>query len=158
VNRFVRGMGAIALAIGGQALTVYVPAIAGLFDIFLIVVVYYAVTTQQVNAMLAGALCGLVQDVLFAPIIGVNAFAKALLGYLIGGLSSRMLLSQTAAQMLVLGAATLLQAAILFVLQLVLGFSADLPGGRQLFLGTLGNVALGGLLYAALRRRQGRMR
>jgi rod shape-determining protein MreD len=158
VNRFLRGMGGVALAIGGHALTIYVPAIAGFFDFFLIVVVYYALTTQQVNAMLVGAVCGLVQDALFAPIIGVNAFAKALLGYLIGGLSSKMLLHQAPAQLMVLGIATLLQALVLFALQLVLGFSADLPGGRRLVLGTLGNVVLGGLLYAALRRRQGRMR
>ncbi len=158
MNRFVRGMGVVALAIGGHALTIYVPVIAGFFDLFLIVVVYYSLTTEQVNAMLVGAVCGLVQDALFSPIIGLNAFAKALLGYLIGGLSSKMLLHQAPAQLMVLGVATLLQALVLFVLQLVLGFSADLPGGRHLFLGTLGNVVLGGLLYAALRRRQGRMR
>ena len=139
-------------------MTIYVPVIAGFFDFFLIVVVYYSVTTEQVNAMLVGAVCGLVQDALFSPIIGVNAFAKALLGYLISGLSGRMLLHQAPAQLMVLAVATLLQALVLFVLQLVLGFSADLPGGRHLFLGTLGNVVLGGLLYPALRRRQGRMR
>ncbi|TDI12134.1 MAG: rod shape-determining protein MreD [Acidobacteria bacterium] len=158
MNRLLRGMGVVALAIGGHALTVYVPVIAGFFDFFLIIVVYYAVTTEQVNAILVGAVCGLVQDALFSPIIGVNAFAKALLGYLIGGLSSRMLLHQVPAQLLILGAATVLQTLVLFGLQLVLGFSADLPGSRQLFRGTLGNVVLGGLLYAALRRRRGSMR
>ncbi|MEE9127744.1 MAG: rod shape-determining protein MreD [Planctomycetota bacterium] len=158
MKRTLLGIGVVALAIGGHALTLYVPVIAGFFDLFLIVVVYYSLTTEQVNAMLVGAVCGLVQDALFSPILGVNAFAKALLGYLIGGLSTKGLLHRAPAQLTVLGVATLLQALLLFVLQRVLGFSADLPGGGHLFVGTLGNVVLGGLLYAALRRRQGRMR
>ncbi len=158
MNRFLRGIGVVALAIGGHALTIYVPAIAGFFDLFLIVVVYYSLTSEPVNAMLVGVVCGLVQDALFSPILGVNAFAKALLGYLIGGLRSKRLLHQAPAQLTVLGVATLLQALVLFVLQRVLGLSSDLPGHRHLFLGALGNVVLGGLLYAALRRRQGRMR
>ena len=158
MKRTLLGIGVVALAIGGHALTVYVPVIAGFFDLFLIVVVYYSLTTEQVNAMLVGAVCGLVQDALFSPILGVNAFAKALLGYLIGGLSTKRLLHRAPGQLTVLGVATLLQALVLFVLQRVLGFSADLPGGRVLFVGTLGNVVLGGLLYAALRRRRRSMR
>ena len=156
--RLARGILVVFLAIAGHSLTIYVPAIAGFFDLFLIVVVYYAVTTEQVNAMAVGVACGLVQDVLFSPVIGVNAFSKALLGYLIGGLSSRMLLHQAPAQVMVLGAATLLQAFVLFALQRILGFSAEWPGGQHLFLGALGNMLFGGLFYAALRRRQRRVR
>lgn len=147
-----RGLVLLVLAAGAHSASAYFPGIAGVFDFFLLVAVYYAVTTNQVTGMLVGAVCGLVQDALFAPILGLNAFSKALLGYLIGGLSTRILLNQTVPQLLVLAGATLLQALTLFALHLVLGLPAD-PPGRELLWRMLGNSVLGALLYVRTVRR-----
>jgi len=153
VSRFLRGLGAVGMAAAAHALTAYLPAISGFFDFFLVVAVYYAVTTDQVKGMLTGAACGLVQDALSGPIIGLNAFSKALLGYLIGGLSTKILLHQPVPRLLVLAAATLAQVFIFFALHLVLGLPAELPAGQDLLLRTLGNVVLGAILYGWLGRR-----
>ena len=154
MNRFLRALGVVALAVAAHALSRYLPAVAGFFDFLLIVTVYYSMTTPQVNGMLAGGACGLVQDALVSPILGLNAFSKALLGYSIGVLSTKVLLHNTSARLLVLGAATLLEAGILFVLHRVLGLDADVPALTELLGATLGNVLLGGAIFAALDRRK----
>ena len=158
MNRFLRGLGVVALTVAAHVVLRYLPAIAGFFDFFLIVTVYYAMTTRQVNGMLTGGACGLFQDALSGPIIGMNAFSKALLGYSIGVLSTKVMLQSTSARMLVLAVATLLEAGILFALHLVLGLSADFPASSEVLAGTLGNVLLGGALFAALDRRRKRFR
>ena len=49
----------LALAAGAQSvLTSYLPETARVFDFFLIVAVYYAMTTRQVAGMFVGLACG----------------------------------------------------------------------------------------------------
>ena len=158
MNRFGWGLVALALAVGGQVLSVYVPAVAAFFDFFLVMTVYYAVTTRQVSAMLVGAGCGLVQDALLGSIVGLNAFAKALLGYAIAALGNRVLLHQTPARLLVLAVASVLQAFILFALQHVLGEPAELPAVSHLLGAALGNAVLGAVAYRVVRPRRERVR
>jgi rod shape-determining protein MreD len=158
MNRIGLGLAALALAVGGQALSAYAPSVAAFFDFFLVMTVYYAVTTRQVSAMLVGAGCGLVQDVLLGTIVGLNGFAKALLAYLIAGLGNKVLLHQTPARLLVLAVASILHAFILFALHQVLGEPAELPGAGRLLGAALGNAALGALAYRAVRARRGNVR
>ncbi len=154
MNRFLRGLGVVALATAAHALSRYLPAIAGFFDFFLIVTVYYSMSVRQVNGMLVGGACGLLQDALVSPILGLNAFSKALLGYSVGVLSTKVLVHSTAARLLVLAMATLLEAGILFTLHRVLGLPADFPPSLELLGATLGNVLLGGAIFVALDRRK----
>ena len=143
----------MALAVAGHSLTAYLPAIAALFDFFLLVAVYYSLSTNPVNGMLVGAGCGLVQDALFGPILGLNAFSKALLGYIIGGLGTRILLHKLVPQLLVLAGATLVQALILSALHLVLGLPAVPLTGSALLQRMVGNAVLGAILYSGARKR-----
>ena len=148
---------ALALAAGAQSvLTSYLPETARVFDFFLIVAVYYAMTTRQVAGMFAGLACGLIQDGLLAPLIGLNAFAKTLIAYLVGGVGNRVELTQPIPQFLVLVGATLLQVLTFAALHLVLGLTADLPSGRDLLAETVGNGLMGASIYVALRRRRGK--
>lgn len=146
---------ALALAAGAQAvLTSYLPATARVFDFFLIVAVYYAMTTRQVAGMFGGLACGLIQDGLLAPLIGLNAFAKTLIAYLVGSIGKRVELTQPIPQFLILVGATLLQILTFATLHLVLGLTADLPSGGDLLAGTVGNSLMGTAIYAVLRRRR----
>ena len=52
-------------------------------DWFLLAVAYQAASGHFVASTLGGAIGGLVQDVLLHPLKGANAFAKALLGYVL---------------------------------------------------------------------------
>jgi rod shape-determining protein MreD len=157
VRRLFPGLLVVAAAVGAHALTAYVPGLSRFFDFFLVVAVYYALTSNQVSGMLTGAACGLVQDALFAPILGLNAFSKALLGYLIGSLGTRIVLQQTFPRLMILAVATSLQAVIFFALHLVLGLPAEFPAVQELLLRMLGNAVLGGAAYGILRRRAERM-
>ena len=151
---FVAGLG---LAAGVHAAVgTYLPQAAGLFDLFLILAVYYSLTTNQVAGMGVGLVCGLVQDGLFAsPPLGRNAFAKVLVGYLVGGLGRRFELSQPFPQLMVLVGATLLQTLTLASLHLVLGMPADLPSGQRILLGMAGNGLVGLMLFRTGRRAGG---
>jgi rod shape-determining protein MreD len=145
---------ALVLAAGVQgALTSYVPAAAAVFDFLLIVAIYYALNTNQVSGMLMGTVCGLIQDALVGHPIGQNAFAKTLIGYLVGGLGKRFELSQSVTHLLVLAGATLLQATVVSVLHLVLGLSVDFPSGTVLLARMAANGLVGTAIYAGLQRR-----
>ena len=145
-----RGAAALALAVAAGAFTTYLPAIAGFFDFFLVVSVYYAMTTNQVRGMFIGAACGLVQDALSVHLLGINAFPKALLGSLIGGLGTRFVLSQRVPQMLVLAAATVFQSFLQFALHLILGLSVEPPAIRRVLPAVLGNMLLGAAVYSII--------
>lgn len=158
--RTARGAIALAAAAGSQAaLTAYLPDAARFFDLYLIVAVYYALTTTQVRSMLIGTLCGLAQDGLVAaPPLGQNAFAKTLIGYLVGGFGRRFEMNQPVPQLLALASATLLHAVVLSALRLVLGLPMGFPPGRDLVGRVLGNGLLGVAIYAVVRRRKERRR
>lgn len=143
----------IAGAAGVHAVvSAYLPDAAGLFDLFLILTVYYSLNTNQVAGMGVGLLCGLIQDGLAAPPIGRNAFAKVLVGYAVGGLGKRFELTQPLPQLMVLIGASLVQAFTLPALHLVLGLPPDFPTGQKLVLGSLGNGLLGLALFRVVRR------
>lgn len=150
----------LLLAAGAQAtLGTYLPEAAGVFDFFLILAIYYALATGQVTGMLVGVACGLVQDgLLGSGPMGRSAFAKALIGYAVGGLGRRVELDQPLPQLLVLIGATLLQALTIAALHLVLGLPADLPSGRRLVMGMAGNGLLGIALFRAGRIWPGKSR
>ena len=145
---------ALALAAGFQgALTVYVPATAAVIDLLLIVAIYYALHTNQVSGMLMGTACGLVLDSLVAHPIGQNAFALTLIGYLVGGLGKRFELSQPLFHLLVLAGATLMQAAVVSVLHMVLGLPVEFPSWSLLLARMAANGLVGMAIYAGLQRR-----
>ena len=160
MTRAIWGLTWLVLAAGAQGtLRAYLPEAAGLFDLFLILTVYYSLTTNQVAGMGVGLVCGLVQDGLFAsPPVGRNAFAKVLIGYLVGGLGRRFELAQPLPQLLVLAGATLLQSVTLSSLHLVLGLPAELPSGRRLIFSMMGNGLVGLVLYRGRRRRGEKIR
>lgn len=119
-------------------------------DWFLLATAYQAAAGDFIASTLGGAAGGLIQDVLLLPLKGANAFAKALLGYLLTLISVRVVFAGTLVVAVTLAAASLVNTLVVALLgRLLLGsrFSvgfADIAGG-------LVTGATGGLLYWAWR-------
>lgn len=119
-------------------------------DWFLIAVAYQATAGDFAVATLGGAAGGLVEDILLHPLRGANAFAKAMLGYLLTLVSVRVVFAGALAVAVTLAAAAVVNDMTVSILGRLLlrtpwMFGASDLGGEFL------TGAAGGLLYAAWR-------
>jgi rod shape-determining protein MreD len=148
VNSLWRGALALTLASAGQFLLArYLPGLGESVDLFTILVVYYAVTRRQMSVMLIGTSAGFIEDVFTHAILGVNAFKKTLVGYLMGTLGSVFMLNQPLPRLGILFAATLLEAFTEVGLYLILGQRAILPSAGTLIRQGIGNGIWGALIF-----------
>ncbi len=109
-------------------------------DVFLLVVVYFAAKEGLLTGMLAGAACGLVQDSFSSGIIGLHGFAKTVVGFFIGLLSTILMMENLATQAFILGLATLLNGAVIVGINYLF---LHLP--LRDFWGTLGYQSVGNI-------------
>jgi len=94
-----------------SALGQLAPGQARLFDPFLLVLVYCALTRGEAFGMLAGGAAGWIQDILFGGrVLGLSGLTKVLLGFGVGLAGSRFLLTSTGARTLVLLVTTIADA------------------------------------------------
>ena len=139
----------LLLATAGQFLLIrYFPAVGRRVDLFTILVIYYAVNRRRVGGMLVGTAAGLVQDLLGHTVLGINAFKKTLVGYLIGALGSFFMLSQPLPRIGALVAATILEALAEAGLILVLGQHLVPPAPADVLALGIGNGLVGILIYS----------
>ncbi|HEV8376719.1 MAG TPA: rod shape-determining protein MreD, partial [Candidatus Polarisedimenticolia bacterium] len=143
-----RGILALVLAAGGQLLlSKYLPTVGRMVDLYTVLVLYYAVTRRRVAVMVMGTTAGLVEDLLASPVLGVNAFKKTLVGYVMGTLGTYFMLNQPLPRFGVLFLATLLEALTEAGLFLVLGQHAVLPSTGDLVRLGMGNGVAGIIAY-----------
>lgn len=71
-----------------------------LVDLFLLLNIYFALNFDQVTCMGISLSSGLLQDAFSKGIIGMNAFSKTVVVFLISGLSSRLMLKHPLVVML----------------------------------------------------------
>lgn len=91
-------------------------------DFPLIVVVYFALQRDALEALVIGAVMGLVTDALGAGgLLGAGGFSKTLVAFLIASFSSRMTLDNPLVRIPVLAGAALLDAAVYVLLHRMLG-------------------------------------
>jgi len=146
---------ALTLAAGAQVLLATVaPGAAGVLDFFLLLTVSCAVTTNQMTGMLVGTVAGLIQDALLATLVGPSAFAKTLIGYLVGRLGMRFELQQTLPYLACIAGATLLQVATWHALHLVLGLPAEVPPTGVIAMQVATNSVAGAITFSAGRWRK----
>ncbi len=151
MNSLWRGMVGLLVAAGCQILLVrYLPAVGASVDLFTVLVMYYAVTRRRIGVMVMGTTAGLVEDLLAHTFLGMNAFKKTLVGYLVGMLGSFFVLSQPLPRFGVLVLATILEALTEAGLVLVLGQNLVLPSVTDLLRLGLGNGIAGVLAYWAV--------
>ena len=148
MNSLWRGVVGLLGAAGCQFLLVrYLPALGRSVDLFTVLVMFYAVTRRRIGVMVMGTTAGLVEDLFAHTFLGMNAFKKTLVGYLMGMLGSFFMLSQPLPRFGVLVVATLLEAITEAGLVLVLGQNLVLPTATDLLRLSLGNGIAGILGY-----------
>jgi rod shape-determining protein MreD len=143
-----RGILALVLASTGQILlSRYLPSVGSMVDLYTVLVLYYAVSRRRVAVMFMGTTAGLVEDLLCHTVLGMNAFKKTLVGYVMGALGSFFMLSQPLPRFGILFLATILEALTEAALVLVLGQHLVFPRGADLIRLGMGNGLAGILLY-----------
>ena len=107
-------------------------------DVFLLVVVYFAAKQGLLTGILVGAVGGLVQDSFSSGIIGIHGFAKTVVGFIIGLLSSTLVIDNLLTQAFIFGLASLLNGAVIIGINYLF-----LHPPLSSFWGTLGYQSLG---------------
>jgi rod shape-determining protein MreD len=116
-------------------------------DLVLVAVTYVGLTSGPVLGLLAGTLGGLAQDALGTGIIGIGGLAKTVVGFLAGVIGTQFIVAQVAPRFLVFAGATLVQAAVVGGLSVLLSLA---PVARPLLAiagEALGNALVGIALF-----------
>jgi|TARA_B100001964_G_scaffold206594_1_gene237804 rod shape-determining protein MreD len=104
---------AIAFALALQTILArYLVGSGSRVDLVLVAVVYVAMTTGPVTAILSGAIGGIVQDALSGGIIGVGGLAKTIVGVAVAMLSTQIIIVQPLPRFVVFVASTLVHAMV----------------------------------------------
>jgi rod shape-determining protein MreD len=129
------------------------------FDPFLLVVLYCGLTWGETHGMLAGAVAGWVQDVLFGgQVAGLSALTKLLVGFVVGVAGTRFLLVGPAPQILVVFTATIVDALALQSLASVFSIRTDEMSAAGLAMRGGVNAVVGVILFGIVDRYAGRDR
>lgn len=135
-------------------LDLLVPAMPGVFDPFLLVLVYAALMGGETRGMLVGAACGWVQDILFSgPIVGLSALAKLLVGFGVGLAGARFMVVGAGPRALVLFSAALLDVLLYERLGAMLGVAVSELAIAQLLMRATLTALVGVPLYGLVARR-----
>ena len=122
-------------------------------DLFLLPVASVSRRGRAIPAMLTGLLAGLAQDALTSPVrlLGLNAFSKILLAYLMAAIGARALVEKPVMFGLLAWAAVALDGLVLTGLVWVLRGELLLPDPLSITLRAAGTGVLAALLQAAVR-------
>jgi rod shape-determining protein MreD len=142
-----------------SALTHVVPQQARMVDLFVLVLVYCGLVGGETHAMLAGAAGGWVQDVQFGGgVVGLSGLTKVLVGFGVGLSGTRFHLTEPGARVLVLFAATLVDALIFERLASAFDVRIETLSLAGLLTRATLNAALGGVLFFYVDRHLARRR
>ncbi len=109
-------------------------------DLPLILLIFWAWHNNWKQGLIAGFIIGLLVDILFFPLLGLNAFSLALVGFLVAEIRERVYQDNVIFFILLIGAATVLNGIILSFWLLVFNISPS-------FLEKIVFVVLPALLY-----------
>jgi rod shape-determining protein MreD len=138
-------VGVLALAIILQSVFARWPPLAYI-DLPLIVVVYFALQRDVLQALVVGAAAGLAMDALGGGLLGAGGFSKTLTAYLIYIAAARVMLDTVLLRIPVLAAATLVNESVFVGLHRLLGQSLALPFVQGLLYKLVATTIVGTLL------------
>lgn len=92
-------------------------------DLPLILLIFWAWHNNWKQGLIAGFIIGLLVDILFFPLLGLNAFSLALVGFLVAEIRERVYQDNVIFFVLLIGAATVLNGIILSFWLLVFNIS-----------------------------------
>jgi len=83
-------------------------------DLILILIILWAWGNGWKNGLVAGFFIGLLEDILFSPLLGLNAFCLSLVGFLVGEVRESLYEENVIAILLATAAASILNGLLLF--------------------------------------------
>jgi len=92
-------------------------------DLPLILLIFWAWHNNWKQGLIAGFIIGLLVDILFFPLLGLNAFSLALVGFLVAEIRERVYQDNVIFFILLIGAATVLNGIVLSFWLLVFNIS-----------------------------------
>jgi rod shape-determining protein MreD len=101
-------------------------------DVGLILVVYFALQREPVQALFVGAATGLATDALGGGLLGAGGFSKTLTAYAVYLVASRVMLDTTVLRIPVLAGATLIDNVVFMGMTRLLGQATSLPFAQTL--------------------------
>lgn len=145
IAQFVIGL-ILALTIH-SLLNKFFPNALNFVDVYMILVVYYAMGGNILGTIAAAVLAGFVQDAYSNAIFGLHAFALTLIGYFVALVSSKIELRGPVLFGLTLLGAMIVNELIIFALANILLDQRIEIFGQSLLLKTLITSLLGALIY-----------
>lgn len=128
------------------------PSLVLLFNVFSLVVIYFAVEKNEIFGACLGAFCGLIQDSFSLGVFGVAGLAKTIAGYTAGYVAKKIDVYPPVRSFLFI----LIFIGFEFILWALLYsfiFSESINTGRGLiFFQPLGTALVGSILFFLLRR------
>lgn len=115
-------------------------------DLALIVVVYFALKREPLNALLIAAVTGLAIDALSRGLLGAGGFSKVLTAYAVYFVASRVMLDTTILRIPVLAAASLIDNLVYFGMTRLLGQVSPMPFVQTLSYKLVATMVAGTLL------------
>lgn len=142
----------------------FFPNALAFVDVYVILVIYYAMGGNLVGTIIAGVAAGFVQDAFSGAIFGLHAFSLTLCGYVVATVASRLAMRGAVAFGGALAGAVLVNELVIYLLVNILQRQRIELIGQQLFLKMLISSLLGALAYQLVAlfvkrgpaRRQGR--
>ncbi|PYS47980.1 MAG: rod shape-determining protein MreD [Acidobacteria bacterium] len=132
---------AVAIILQSSLRAVWPPFIY--VDLPLIVVVYFALQRDALQALLVGAIAGLATDALSFGLLGAGGFSKTLVAYLVYSLSTRVTLDTSLVRIPVLAGASLVDDAVYVLLHRMLGQPSSYPFVEQASFKLIGTTIAG---------------
>lgn len=122
-------------------------------DLPLVVVVYFGLQRNTLQALIIGAVVGLATDALGAGgLLGAGGFSKTLVAFLVATLASKMMLENPLVRIPVLAGAALVDASIYVLLHRMLGQPPRLPFVEVTAFKLIGTTIVGTMLLYVLER------
>jgi rod shape-determining protein MreD len=128
------------------------PSLVLLFNVFSLVVIYFAVEKNEIFGACLGAFCGLIQDSFSLGVFGVAGLAKTVAGYTAGYISKKVDVHPPLRNFIFIFLVVSLEF-ILWALLYSFIFSGSINTGRGLvFFQPLGTASVGSFLFFLLRK------
>jgi rod shape-determining protein MreD len=134
----------VAIALPSALAAVWLPLASA--DLVLIVVVYFALQREPLNALLIGAIAGVATDALSRGLLGAGGFSKVLTAYAVYFVASRVMLDTTLLRIPVLAAAALIDNLVYFAMNRLLGQSLSMPFAQALSYRLIATTVVGTIL------------
>lgn len=119
-------------------------------DLPLVVVVYFALQRDALQALLVGAIAGLATDASSGGLLGAGSFSKTLVAYLVFSLSTRVMLDNPLVRIPVLAGASLVDDAVYVLLHRMLGQPPSFPFVEHALLKMIGTTVAGTVILYLL--------